>query len=116
MQNTSSLPLLPGPLWHWVVEPLRALFKGQIERNNKEGQILHKKPDIWHPVREDVHAFMNFCNHWEANLILDHHCQHSIFSEEERDTQATGKPLCILKKKKPCHLPVLIYSNKEKYP
>ena len=30
-QNTSSLPLLPGPLWPGVVAPDRVISMGQIE-------------------------------------------------------------------------------------
>ena len=33
MQNTPSLPSLPGPLWPGVVAPDRALSMGQIELN-----------------------------------------------------------------------------------
>ena len=33
MQNTPSLPSLPGPLWPTVVASDRVLFMGQIELN-----------------------------------------------------------------------------------
>ena len=33
VQNTSSLPLFPGPLWPRVVAPDRVLFTGQIQLN-----------------------------------------------------------------------------------
>ena len=33
MQNTPSLPLLPGPLWPKVVAPERVLSMGQRELN-----------------------------------------------------------------------------------
>ena len=33
MQNTLSLPLLPGPLWPGDVAPDRVLSMGQIELN-----------------------------------------------------------------------------------
>ena len=33
MRSTPSLPLLPGPLWPWVVTPDRVLSIGQIELN-----------------------------------------------------------------------------------
>ena len=34
MQNTSSLPSLPGPLLLGMVEPGRVLYIGQIELNS----------------------------------------------------------------------------------
>ena len=32
MQNTSSWPSLPGPLWPRIVAPDRVLFMGQIKK------------------------------------------------------------------------------------
>ena len=41
MWSTPSLPLLLGPLWPWVVVPVRVLSKGQIDQLN---YLLYMKP------------------------------------------------------------------------
>ena len=54
------------------------------------------------------------CDHRDADLILDHPCQLSTFSGEERSAQATGKSLCVLKKTLPASLAKQVLQQKKK--